>query len=295
MAGRELAAFLDAVRREIERRGFSFTIEDGLIRIQRDANGPPADYGLTNLAQLCHQLEPGEWSTAIANHFESLFQSEDEQARLAEVGVDFEAVRSMLKVRLFPAASLGGITPDPLVGWELAPGLVAAFVYDLPSTVATVNREHIEAWGRPREELLTTALANVRDDAVECRPMAGAGPSAPMACVANHFFAASHAFLLDERLPPAAVHGAIFAVPHRHALLYAPIVDLGLVDAINRLIVTTVSMFQQGPGSISPGLYWRRAGAITLLPASFDGRSVSFSPPGEFVAVLNDLPKDPGE
>lgn len=97
-----------------------------------------------------------------------------------------------------------------------------------------------------------------------------------MACVADHFFAASHALLLGERLPPAAIHGAM---------------DLGLVDAINRLIVTAVSMFQQGPASISPGLYWWRAGAVTLLPSSFDGRSVNFAPPDEFIAVLNDLPK----
>src|SRR5690606_17545092 len=98
-----------------------------------------------------------------------------------------------------------------------------------------------------------------------------------------------HAFLLGERLPAEANGNAVFAVPHRHALLYAPMTDMGVVESINRLIVTGVSMFQQGPGSISPGLYWWRSGSISLLPAQLDGGNVQFAPPDEFVAVLNGL------
>ena len=136
---------------------------------------------------------------------------------------------------------------------------------------------------------MAIALANVRTDALETQPMGERGASAAVACLADHFFAASHALLLAERLPPEATDGAIFAVPHRHALLYAPIVDLGVVESLNRIIVTAVGMFQQGPGSISPGLYWWRDGSITLLPAQVDGKKVAFAPPDEFVAVLNGL------
>ena len=48
-------------------------------------------------------------------------------------------------------------------------------------------------------------------------------------------------------------------------------------------------MFQQGPGAISPGLYWWRNGTISLLPAQLDGKKVAFAPPDEFIAVLNEL------
>ncbi len=66
-------------------------------------------------------------------------------------------------------------------------------------------------------------------------------------------------------------------------------VDTGVVQAINQLIVSAVSMFQEGPGSISPGLYWWREGLVSLLPAQFDGRKVQFAPPDEFVQALNRL------
>ena len=283
----EASAFLEAVGVEIERRGLTFALGEGVIRIER--NDEPSDYGLTNLAQVCHQAGRGSWTSIISDHFDNLFAAEAAQAELDERARDLDAVRPMLKVRLFPGASLGGMDAQEPTSWDEAPGLVAAFVYDLPTTVATVSASHIAGWGRSREELMAIALDNVRADAVETQRVGDGGASAMIACVADHYFAASHAFLLGERLPPEATHGAIFAVPHRHAMLYAPIVDLGVVQSLNRIIATAVGMFQQGPGAISPGLYWWRNGTISLLPAQLDGKKVAFAPPDEFIAVLNEL------
>ena len=289
MSRPDAVAFLEAVGEEIERRGLPFAVGEGMIRVER--NGRSSDFGLTNLAQVCHQAGRSEWTATIARHFDNLFAAEDASAATEEQGTDLEAVRTMLKVRLFPGSSLGGMDAQPPVSWEFAPGIVAAFVYDLPTTVASVNVAHINAWGRSRDDLLSIALENVRADIVEAQAIGDAGPSAAVACVADHFFAASHAFLLDERLPANAQHGAVFAVPHRHALLYAPIADLGIVQSINRLIPTAVSLFQQGPGSISPALYWwRRGGPVTVLPSQLDGKNVQFAPPDDFVQVLNALP-----
>jgi hypothetical protein len=286
MSQSETDAFTALVAEELKRRGLVFEFGAGLVRVERDS---PRDYGLTNLAQVCINAGPDAWETVITTHFDNLFAAEDAQAQVEEMGRDLAAVRSMLKVRLYPASNLGGNDPNPPVSWDLAPGLVAAFVYDLPTTVSTVSAAHIEGWGKPRDELLAIAKDNVRTDPIETQSIDGNGPSAPRACVADHFFAASHAFLLDEVLPAAARQGAVVAVPHRHALLYAPIVDLGVVQAINTIIPIAVSLFQQGPGSISPGLYWWRGDNVKLLPAQFDGRSVQFIPPDDFVQVLNGL------
>jgi hypothetical protein len=288
MSAEEAARLVAAVEEELTRRGYAYEHpEGGLVRVQRPAG--PMDYGLSNLAQLCHQLSDAEWQPAVAGHFDGLFAAEEGADELDRTAADFEAVRSMLKVRLFPGPGLGGPHPQPPVSWEFAPGITAAFVFDLPTTVATVNREHVAAWTQTRDELVSIALDNVRGDAAEEQRIEDDGGASPaMALVADHFFVASHALLLDERLP-AGAQGAVFAVPHRHALLYAPVVDLGIVQSINRLIVTGVSLFQQGPGSISPGLYWWNKGSVTLLPSQFDGRKVDFAPPEEFVAVLNGL------
>jgi len=65
---------------------------------------------------------------------------------------------------------------------------------------------------------------------------------------------------------------------------------MGVVESIQRLIVTAASMFEQGPGSISPSLYWWRNGTVTLLPSHIDGRNIQFVPPDEFVQALETLP-----
>lgn len=283
----QTTAFLAAVGEQMERRGLPHEIGEGTVRIERGAEWH--EFGLSNLAQLCHMLGEREWGEAIAEHFDNLFAAADDETRVQELARSFEGIRSMFKVRLYPGASLGGMDPRPPSSWELAPGLTAVFVYDLPTTVRTASETHVESWGKSRDELLSAALENVRADAIEVKPIAE-GASAPVACVADHFFAASHAFLLGERLPPEAGGSAVFAVPHRHALLYAPLVDLGVIQSINRLIATAGAMFEQGPGPISPSLYWWRDGSVALLPSQFDGTNVQFIPPDDFVQALEELP-----
>lgn len=286
MSEDQTTSYLAAISDEFERRGLPYEVGDGTVRVER--GGEWHEFGLSNLAQLCHMVGEREWRGTIAEHFDNLFVAADDDARVKELARDFEGVRSLFKVRLYPGANLGGIDPKPPASWEYAPGLTAVFVYDLPTTVKTANESEIEHWGRSREELLSAALENVRADEVDVKPL-GEGPSAPIACFAEHFFAASHAFLLGERLPPEANGSAVFAVPHRHALLYAPLVDLSVAESINALILRAAAMFQEGPGSISPSLYWWREGSVTLLPSQFDGSNVQFFPPDDFVQALEEL------
>jgi hypothetical protein len=288
MSQLDVADFTQAVEGDLARRGVAYSMGDGQVRVER--SGSANDYGLSNLAQLCYQVGRREWAAAIGSHFDNLFAATDAEAEMHERARTFDGVRDMFKVRLYPGANLGGMDPEPPARWELAPGLTAAFVYDLPTTVSTASPEQVAGWGIAHEELLAVALGNVRADAVETQTIGEAGPSAAIGCVADHFFAASHALLLGEKLPTAAAGHAVFTVPHRHALLYAPMVDVSIITSINQLIPIGVSMFQQGPGSISPGLYWWRDGAVILLPSEFDGQKLNFAPPDEFVQVLNTLP-----
>ncbi len=86
--------------------------------------------------------------------------------------------------------------------------------------------------------------------------------------------------------PAADRHGAIVSVPHRHALLFHVIRDGKVVDAVNWLVPLAAAMYREGPGSISPALYWWHAGALSLLPTRFDGRQIDVAPPPEFRQLL---------
>src|SRR5258705_12485514 len=97
---------------------------------------------------------------------------------------------------------------------------------------------------------------------------------------------------LEEHMAKAPPFGAIVAVPHRHAVLFLPIEDMRVMDAVNSMIPIAFGMYQEGPGSLSSGLYWWRSRALTHLPTKVSAQSISFSPPDAFVQeVLNRVPE----
>jgi hypothetical protein len=51
-------AFLEAVEGDLRRRGAQYEMGDGTVRAG-PASGPTADYGLLNLAQVCHASPAG--------------------------------------------------------------------------------------------------------------------------------------------------------------------------------------------------------------------------------------------
>jgi hypothetical protein len=74
-------------------------------------------------------------------------------------------------------------------------------------------------------------------------------------------------------------------------VLFQPIVDASIVNAVGLLLRLADAQCRQGPGSISPNLYWWKDGHLTLLPSKREGGQFQFIPPSEFVAVLNALAK----
>jgi hypothetical protein len=77
----------------------------------------------------------------------------------------------------------------------------------------------------------------------------------------------------------------------RHILAFQPIVDLSIVKSINALLAATPDTYREGPGSISPFVYWWRAGALHVLAGAGDGENATFTPPPAFAEVLRQLPQ----
>ncbi|MFN3486976.1 MAG: hypothetical protein ACK44W_16040, partial [Planctomycetota bacterium] len=220
------------------------------------------------------------------------FRFVEESRRIDERARRFEDVRPLLKVRIYHADYLLHMGPERLVHRVPAPGLVETLVYDLPFSVSTVPREHVHAWGLPEGELFALGLANVRAEGLlEPRRFEVDGGGAFYALAGDSFFTATHALFLGDYLEPVPEHGALVAVPHRHAVLYHPIADMTVVPVLQSMIAVSFGMYQEGPGSIHPGLYWWREGRLTELPSRVRARSIDFFPPGEFAAMLNRLPE----
>ena len=288
MSGDEYRAFIAAVEAEQRRRDKTFRIEDDGLFVDQPGGGEPQVFGLSNLAQLCHQLDRSEWATAIESHFNNL------DAAIAEDAAynDLENARPFLKVRVYPHEALPPEAHEKLVMRPLTNDLLAALVLDLPSTVRSLNTDVVAGWAAPTDELWELGLDHLRAEMpTYARDEVKIDGNVPVQVVTgDSFFVASQVVRFGEIVGDAA-NGAIVLVPTRHTIAWHPLSSgQAAIKAVQGMIGIGHEMYQHGPGSVTPNLYWWRNGVLTVLPASIDKGKVNFYPPDDFMEMLNGLP-----
>jgi hypothetical protein len=285
MQAEEYRAFEAAVAADLEGRGLTVRIvDDGAFVGEGEEERV---YGLSNLAQLCHQLDRGEWTTAIASHFTNTFDAQTALERIADYGY----AKDLLKVRVYRSADYRPEDLAHLVKRTLSPELVAVLVADLPTTVATISDDTAGGWSVPIDELFGIATTHMAAE------MSGYERSAvPLAdgarletLTGDTFFVASQVVRFAD-FAGTPTNGALVSLPNRHLLIWHPIeTAAATIRATQTMIPATQNAHREGPGSLSPDLYWWHRGALTLLPATVDDKGVQFFPPDAFVELLNSL------
>jgi hypothetical protein len=302
-APEEWAWFMATVAADLEGRDLEhrFEVDAGCVHVE--LAGPlPNVLGLQNLAQICRARPREAWADAVRHHFDVAFDVKD-GATAEELAKDWSLAREKVKLRLYLEESLPSV---PLVTWHVAEGLVAVLTFDLPETVISVRAADRETWDVDDEELYETALENVRREGLLTSNKVDVGDAASVVVLegGDTFFGASHALFLEDYLMNESLvgtagfqgeHGAVIAIPHRHVVIYHPIDDLGVVAAIKSMLVSAANMYAEGPGSISPELYWLppddhdTEDLLVRLPCVRTDEALQFMPPPEFVAVLESL------
>jgi hypothetical protein len=276
----EYAEFRSLIRQWLRDHRPEFReLEDGTIEVTL-SDGQPLVLGLVNLAQTCHLIPRSEWQAQIALHFGNVLQAP------LPMNLTFEQVRTMLKVRLYPEDM--GLPDAPLVRRAIAPGVQALVTVDYPTSIRSLTPEDVQAWGKSTDELFELGLANVKaQDVPQLEPL---DEDSIQVLAGNSFFTTSWVLMLEEYLKPMPEHGALVILPHRHLVAFAPIEDLTVVEAVQTLLVIAAGQYHQGPGSISPNLYWWRNGELTLLPGGLQGKTIQFAPPDDFNELVLSLP-----
>jgi hypothetical protein len=273
--------FAELVRYEAGRRRWEQDLDEGKVGHAESA------HGLQNIAQICHASPHGKWPHVVAEHFVAL----DDIADVAFACAG--EARAVLRARLISDDFVPPGGPDP-ARRRVADDLLVALAYDLPSRVVLPRRHDVLEWGE-EEELFALALEQTRaerggqmerHDFTEDQ----GGPATIWSFTGDSFFTATHALWSAHVEGP---HGSIVAAPNRHAVLVHPIRDLDVVSAIPIMARVAQGLYTEGPGSLTPSLYWFRDGALTRLPVHVNDGAVTFIPPDEFVDALNEL-DEPG-
>jgi hypothetical protein len=254
---------------------------------------PAGHYGVVNLAQVCNQVPAEEWPQRIADHFNSLVAAAKDHEKFNVREAEFDQVKDLIAVRIGDEESL---PIDKLLFRRDLPGTISYLVFDLPNSVESVPRELPEKWAKGVDELFSLGLANVKRSASPQIEQVEIQPGVTFtACTGESFFTASFALMLDELERATSPHGTLVAIPHRHTLLFHAIRSSDAIFAVQHLGILAVNLDEQGPGSISPKLFWYRDGKFMNLPFQLEGNSFNFRPPAEFMEMLNALPEGKAE
>lgn len=263
--------------------------EGGTLTIE----GEEGVFGILTLAQLCAQEQDrAQWPKIIRGHFENLAQSKRETTALETKIRDFNAVASLLAVRIYHDEALAGSVAESAMYRRDLEGTITQLVFDLPHSIRGVTREEAAIWGKQNEELFAKGLENVKRISIpEIVPYDLKIKGIPLASRSIFLFCGdvyttSHVFMLGEHPDCMGKYGSLVGIPHRHSLLVYPINDRATVEVMNRLPRMLAGMFTEGPGSISPRMYWHHDGVFETIPYSFSKDQLYLSPPRELLDQL---------
>ena len=103
------------------------------------------------------------------------------------------------------------------------------------------------------------------------------------------FFTATHALWADRFSEQPAEFGTLVGVPTRHTVVAHPIRDRGALTVIAQMLQLVARSFNDGPGSLSDGLYWLLDGRLERLETWIDEQGPHLSPSPRFARVLEAL------
>jgi hypothetical protein len=256
---------------------------DGTL-IVADRDGTPVTLGLQNLAQMVAGDKEADWSRIVRDHVAAFFADENPPQSSAD-GL------ASLRVRLWHPDYVEQATRT--IYRDIAPGLVEALVIDLAHKVMGATEEQLGQWRVSPDEAWALAERNCRSEAVELVPQTGPDGIEVVFVVGESIYVSSHALWIDEHVSIDVMRGALLGVPTRHLVAVCPIHDLRVVKMVGAMYASNRRIFDEGPGSISPEVYWWRAGSFALIPIDASTKPAKVTPPASFVEMLNGLPEGP--
>jgi|GEM_PF-5695902 len=272
-----LTHFVERLEVRLATRGIRHTInvEDGYWSpTQGEIAG--RRFGMVNLAQLCNQIPLDDWDREIDSFIERLMNEPEN----GEVPVAYDDARPMLRVRLFGEAYVEGAS---LVSRKYAPGFVACLAVDLPDRVVTVRPDSVAAWGRLEDDLFQVGLDNVAATSGAQVEEIETGRGKITVVQSADYFVTSLGLRPAHILGDEPAYGYLVALPNRHHALLSRVDDASSLDALPVMVNAARGMFRDGPGSVTPYVYWVRFGFWSRLEADLTDEGLGVEGPDEFI------------
>lgn len=259
--------------RRVVRRSFAAAGRDVAVYPDHVVDRSGTILQLWNIGALCLGAPQSDWPAVIDEHVRLITAPVTELGELSQ-----EELSAGLYLRLIDVASVHD--PDSLAyARVVAPGLLEVLSVDLPDSVATPSRAELEVRGTIGE-LVARGRDNLRallESSVVRSEEMGDGRGTFTALAGDSLFVASLALLLPETVERFGGEedwgrGILVAVPSRSQLLYRPIESADAALALQRMLPVALRGFAQGPGPLSPDVFWVRTGTWTQVTSHESGK-----------------------
>jgi hypothetical protein len=257
-------------------------IDPGVVRLR---NG--RSLGLLQLAQHCHLAKRDHWHDLITSHLRTM------TAHLSDIREPFSMFD--LRVRLVPDTPADSDTFKRFGARPFAEGVIALLAVDVADAVRCVPADEVRELGWDVDEAWASAIVQTELlEVPEELHTIDLGGAELLHVFGERPFTASMVGVVDKLIATAAPigdDGAIVSIPLRHSILVHPLVDDSVAAAITGLVPITRQLYKQGPGSVSPHLYWWRDGGLTWIPTVFehDTMRIEYYAPPELADILTRL------
>jgi len=290
----QYAAFIEAVEEYFYAKNVTYTLDDGLIE------AGPNDFGfgkqgLVNVAQVCNLDKIKNYKAIVTEHFEAQVRGHQFDKEFKQTIGDYEQIKDYLAVRLYPNDYADAVGRDLTIGRDFGDSIYQMLVFDLPDTIESIRPDQAEQWGKTTDELFEVGIENVKKKYPLQLSKQETGIFEVFFAQGEHFFVPNIVFDQDKLEEISGSKGMLIGLPHRHVALMFAIENIHVVEVLTLFINTVNGMFKEGPGSVSNSVFWYHDGVFTNLPYTIEDETVQFTPPDEFIELLDSLEESEGE
>jgi len=287
MSVSDYGELLRELRAALARHRATFRVTDEGLLVT-EADGAEEKYGLDNLSREFTSARRAARRKVVQSYVDALVGSRRRVEACLEQMKDLDKVRPRVKLRLHPPSHVHQPGIDHIVHWTPTEGLVATLVCDFDSFNCSVPDSALAGWALSRDEAVALALENIAaQDPVEVAPTPSGTPGPPLYVIHGPgSYTASHALMLDRILDGARPLGFIVAIPTRDALIYHPIRDASVQEAMQLMFMMAERFYEDGAGAVSKELFWWHRGKLSRIPTARIGERLVIDGTGEFGDVV---------
>lgn len=285
----QYATFLNTIDKYFSSHNLKYSINEGEVELENETFHD-GTLGIINLAQLCGQSELSEYNNIIEGHFERLRRSKLFEENFNTIIADYEKVKNYIGVRIYDDGYIQVVGKENTIGKDITSELYAMLVFDFPDAVTNVQPDQARVWGKISSELIENGIANIREKYPFSITKENMDGFDIWFVESDQFYTANIVFELQLRRELTGTYGSLIGLPHRHAAIIYPIENLETLEAIAPIMHITHGMHVEGPGSLSNKVYWYKNDQFIELPYVIRNKKIEFTPPDDFLALMNTLP-----